>query len=263
MAATDTFQRPADVTSRTDPAALYVRSYLNLRTGVGILGIALPIVFIIGEAAFLRGGVHFRGSISGYYHSSMHDVFVAGLSVIGFLLLMYMTAQPRTWDYWLSTIAGATLVGVAFFPTMRPGLKDGAPLCGVEPEPAGCFPIQQALGERVVAVVHFASAAIFISCLAAIAFLFAYREKKYEGDRRMEVVQKICGWAIIVAVVFVIIGALTRISLGELTPLYIGEVVAIWAFGISWLLKGRNLKGLLFPPPAPAPMEKEPAPRIV
>jgi len=268
MPATDTFLRPEDVASRNDPAVLYVRSYLNLRTGAGIMGLLLPIVFIIGEAAFLRGGVHVRGSISAYYHSSMRDVFVAGLSAIGFLLLMYMTAQPRTWDYWLSTIAGVAILGVVFFPTRRVGIQPGAPLCGVEPEPPGCSPVQQALGENAVATVHFICAGIFIACLAAIAFIFAYREKKYEDDRRMEVLQKICGWAIVVAVVWVAVGGLLRLTLGQLTPLYLGEVVAIWAFGTSWLLKGRNLKALLFPPPKPpvpatADREEAEQPRVV
>ncbi|NUO57359.1 MAG: hypothetical protein HOV71_00805 [Hamadaea sp.] len=265
MAATDTFQRPADLAARTDPAALYVRSYLNIRTVVGVIGLALPIAFIVGEAAYLRGSVHVRGSISAYYHSSMRDLFVAGLSVVGFLLLTYMSAQPRTWDYWLSTVAGIAVVGVVFFPTRRVGIQPGAPLCGVEPQPAGCAPIQQALGENTVAIVHFVCAAVFISCLAAIAFIFAYREKKYENDRRMALVQKICGWAIVAAVVWVAVGGLLRLTLGELTPLYLGEVVAVWAFGTSWLLKGRDLTAVLFPPkPGPEPAStEEPEPRVV
>ncbi len=245
MPTTDSFPRPSTLDDRTDPAALYVRSYLMIRTVVGFLGILLPIVFIIGEAFFLRGDVQIRGSISAYYHTSMRDLFVAGLSVIGFLLMTYMSAQPRTWDFWLSLVAGIAVLGVVFFPTRRPGLTDTSPLCGTEPAPPGCSAMQQALGETTTAVVHFVCASIFILSLAAIAFVFAYREKKYENDARMALVQRICGWAIIVAIVWVGLGFLVDLTIWELTPLYVGEVISVWAFGISWLLKGRDLRALL------------------
>lgn len=245
MPTPDSFPRPPTLEDQTDPAALYVRSYLMIRTVVGVLGIALPIVFIIGEAFFLRGDLHVRGSISAYYHTSMRDLFVAGLCVIGFLLMTYMSAQTKTWDFWLSLVAGIAVLGVVFFPTRRPGLADGAPLCGSEPAPAGCSAVQQALGETPTAVVHFVCAAVFILSLAAIAFLFAYREKKYENDTRMALVQRICGWAIIVAILWVGLGFLVDLTIWELTPLYVGEVISVWAFGISWLLKGRDLRILI------------------
>lgn len=245
MPSASTFPRPQDQDDRTDPAALYVRSYLNIRSVVGFVGILLPLVFIVGETFYLRGGVHVRGSISAYYHTSMHDFFVAGLCVIGFLLATYMSAQTRTWDFWLSLVAGIAVLMVVFFPTNRPGLTPGAPRCGTTPVPNGCSWIQQTLGENTTAVVHFTSATIFILCLAAIAFLFAYREKRYENDTRMALVQRICGWAIIVAIAWVALGFVFKLQIWELTPLYVGEVVSVWAFGISWLLKGRDLRVLV------------------
>lgn len=263
MPTPDTFVRPQSLDDRTDPAALYVRSYLMIRTVVGFIGIFLPIAFIIGEAFYLRGDVHVRGSISAYYHSAMRDLFVAGLCVIGFLLMTYMSAQMRTWDFWLSMVAGIAVVGVAFFPTKRSGLTEDAVLCGAEPAPAGCAPVQQALGETPTAVVHFVCAAVFILSLAVIAFLFAYREKKYENDRRMALVQKICGWAIIAAIVWVVIGFFANLTIWELTPLYVGEVISVWAFGISWLLKGKDLRAVLGLPRARATPEPADEPTLV
>ena len=52
------------MSDEADPSVLYVQSYLLIRTIVGIIGFLLPFVFIIGEAVFLRGGIHVRGSIS-------------------------------------------------------------------------------------------------------------------------------------------------------------------------------------------------------
>src|ERR1700754_981737 len=143
----ESFVRPHNMSDEADPSVLYVQSYLLIRTIVGIIGFLLPFVFIIGEAVFLRGGIHVRGSISAYYHTSMRDVFVAALCVVGFLLVTYLAGQRNTWDFWLSLVGGVALVGVVFFPTGRPGLLRGAPRCGTAPMPEGCVPIQQALGE--------------------------------------------------------------------------------------------------------------------
>ncbi|WP_213452060.1 hypothetical protein [Rhizomonospora bruguierae] len=240
-----TFRQPQRLDDRSDPAVLYVLSYLITRTVVGFLGILLPIAFIVGEAFYLRGSVQIRGSISAYYHTPMRDLFVAGLCVIGFLLMTYMSAQTRTWDFWLSLVAGIAVVGVAFFPTRRPGLASGAPPCGGQPVPAGCAPMQQALGETTTAVIHFTCAAVFMLSLAAIAFLFGYREKRFGINPGMALVQQICGWAIIAAIAWAVLGFIVDLTVWELTPLYVGEVVSVWAFGISWLLKGRDLRALL------------------
>src|SRR5262245_37520720 len=94
----DTFVRQDDLTDRRDPAVLFARSYLWIRAILGFLGIALPLIFIIGEAYFLRAGVHVRGSISAYYHTPMRDFFVGGLCVIGFLLATYMLGQSKRTD---------------------------------------------------------------------------------------------------------------------------------------------------------------------
>src|SRR5690606_17836487 len=110
MLTRNSFPRPDDLTDKADPAVLYVRSYLLIRTLVGLLGILLPVLFIVGEAAYFRGGVHVRGSLSAYYHTSMRDIFVAGLCVIGFLLATYLSGQVRTWDFWLSLVAGVAVV---------------------------------------------------------------------------------------------------------------------------------------------------------
>jgi hypothetical protein len=236
----ETLPRPDDLTNRANPAVLYARSYLLIRMIVGIIGVLLPFAFIIGEMLFLRGGVHVRGSLSAYYHTSMRDIFVAGLCVTGFLLATYMSGQSNP-DFWLSLVAGVAVLGVALFPTQRPQLLQDAPRCGTTPMPEGCSPIQQAFGENLVAGIHFTCAVVFILSLAWICFLFAYREKQYKNDTRMAVILYSCGWAILGAVAWVIVGGLLNITIWELTPLYLGEVVSVWAFGTSWLLKSRDL----------------------
>lgn len=229
--------------------AAYTRSYRVMRLVVGFLGLALPLVFVIGEAAFLGGGFHVRGSISAYYHTSMQDVFVGGLCVIGFLLATYMAGEPRTWDFWASLIAGLSVLGVVFFPTSRPGLPPHAPACGSTPQPPGCSAVEQALGEHQTAVIHAACAIVFILSLAVMSFLFATSEVISTQDplaarsrRRPRVFRKpalfwihtSCALVILAAGAWAFAGA----GVWELTPLYIGEVAAVMAFGFSWLIAG-------------------------
>jgi hypothetical protein len=236
----DTFVRPTDLSNLRDPNVLYARSYLLIRTVVGIVGILLPLVFILGEAFSLRAGVHVRGSISAYYHTSMRDIFVGALCVVGLLLATYMAEQRKRPDWWLSLVAGIAVLGVVFFPTGRPHLADGAPLCGTTPEPVGCSPVQQQLGETLVATIHFACAAVFILSLAGICFYFAYRERS-AGNVGVAWFQRACGLVIVAAVAWVAVGGVMHWDLGELTPLYLGEVASIWAFGGSWLMGSRDL----------------------
>jgi len=202
--------------------AAYTRSYRVMRLVVGFLGVALPLAFIIGEAFFLRGSVHVRGSISAYYHSPMQDVFL---------------------------IAGLAVLGVVFFPTSRPGLPAGAPACGSVPEPPGCSAVEQTLGEHQTAVIHAACAIVFILFLAVMSFLFATSEVLAKQNRptarggpkprvfRNPVlfwIHTSCALVILAAGAWAFAGA----GIGELTPLYIGEVAAIWAFGFSWIIAG-------------------------
>ena len=136
-----TIERPYDLKTPKDPRhpedVLYSRSFLLTRLIVGAIGIVLPILFIIGEWWLLDDtGVRVRGSLSAYYHSAMRDVFVAGLCVTGFFLATYMAGQANK-DFWYSLWAGLAVFGVVFFPTQRPGIPDGDPLCGVTPMPPG------------------------------------------------------------------------------------------------------------------------------
>jgi hypothetical protein len=232
-----------------DRSAKYRVSNLVTRAVVGAIGFVLPFIFIFWEALILKGGVQVRGSLSAYYHTSARDIFVAALCVIGFFLMTYMSGERGTLGFWLSLVAGLAVLGVAFFPKMRPSLPPGAPECGISPMPEGCAPIQQLLGERLVAQVHFVSAAVFILSLAAMCFwVFAKGEEERIKDPNwatkpwMATVIRVCGGVIVLAVLWVAAGHFLELTIGPLTPLYLGEVVSVWAFGVAWLLKARDLR---------------------
>jgi hypothetical protein len=251
--------------------AAYTSSYRIIRLIVGFLGVLLPIVFIIGEAFFLRGGVHVRGSLSAYYHTSMQDIFVAGLCVIGFMLATYMAGESRTWDFWVSLIAGISVIGVVFFPTSRSGLPVGAPPCGSLPEPPGCSPVEQTLGEQTTAHIHAGFAIAFILSLAIMSFLFACSEVldkpeqlRAQGQLKQNLfrspvlflIHSVCALLILIAGIWAFIG----VNIGELTRLYLGEVASVWAFGLSWILAGFYLTAPARPGPQQTPQDQFPTP---
>ncbi|MGE5830457.1 MAG: hypothetical protein ACM30G_19140 [Micromonosporaceae bacterium] len=158
-----------------------------------------------------------------------------------------MAKHWRTRDFFVNLVAGVAVLGVVFCPTSRPGLTDHSPRCGTTPMPVGCSPVQQQLGEIRTAEIHSACAIVFVSSLAAIAFVLAYREKQWNRSRAAWLTQVACGGVVIAAAAGVGIGELLRLSFGELTPLYVGEVVSIWAIGISLLLAARDLLCRLSP----------------
>jgi hypothetical protein len=218
----------------------YVRAYAVIRIAVGFIGILIPIVLFIGEAAILDASVHARDSLSSYYHSSMRDFFVASLCVVGVLLITYMWGEWNA-DFVASTVAGVFLIGVAFFPTERPDIPTNAPHCGDLPQPQGCTALEQRFGEVTIGNVHLTCAAIALVSLGVIAYLFGRRE---EVRSRQILHYALCG-VIFTSLVVALTGWISAWRLLGLTPLYIGEVVTVFAFGAGWLVKGFDLRRML------------------
>ncbi len=236
----------------------YTDSYRALRRAVGILGILLPFIFLIGDSV-IGGSVRVRGSISEYYHTPMQDIFVGGLCIIGFLLILYMAGEYKSLDFLASVIAGVAVLGVVFFPTSRSGLPAGAPACGSVPQtPPGCSFTEQAFGEGTTATIHAVFAIVFIVFLAVMSFLFAISEVGIDSEVKsgqrtvanrpnphvfgkpisVSGIHVICGLVILTAGAWVWVGGALGADIWELTPLYVGEVASVLAFGLSWLLAG-------------------------
>jgi hypothetical protein len=207
----------------------YLLSYLLMRVVIGVLGLALPMVLVLGDWA-LTGGVPWRGSLSAYYYSGGGDVFVGCMVATGLFLLTYR-ATEASWENRLSVVAGLAALGVALFPT---GGGDRT------------TPLQQALGEQVVSAVHFASAAVFIGSLALISMIFGLGEGRRPDSAPTR--QRTWRWvhwslsAVIVVSVLVIVLQL----LGDYS-LFVGEVFAVVAFGLSWLVKGSEIRKVHLP----------------
>lgn len=221
----------------------YLRSYLFMRTLIGIIGVALPIVLLLVDGFLFRAEKPARGSLSAYYHSGMRDVFVGSLCATAVFLVAYKVFERQA-ENLLSIVAGIAALGVALFSTGRPEDADLA-----------MTPLQERLGETVVTRVHFGCAMAFIGCLVVVSYFFGRREGD-RGQRRDDHVARrspafwrrfhwVCAAGICVAVAFIVV---TKVA-GWLDDysLLIGEAVAVFVFGLSWLAKGLELEYLLGP----------------
>lgn len=214
-------------------------SFYRVRQALGYMGFFLPLALIFGGVASL-GEV--EPSISDYYHTVLRDVFVGTMCAIGIFLIAYPGHRrgegERFSDDMVTSIAGIAAFGVAFFP------NEG---------PAGVSTInaltQMALGHELAAKGHYLSAVIFLGCLGYICLVKFARTAK--PVRRW--IYRTSGITIYVMTVLVIVASVIKI-LGPAGPQEIVvnfqlvlwfEAVAVWAFSVSWLTKGRAEQSIL------------------
>jgi len=202
-----------------------VISYRALRKMVGILGIALPFVLFAG--GHISSGNGIQSSISYYYHTDMRDVFVGTLCVIGFFLLSYRGHERK--DDYAGDAACVFVLMVAFIPTA----KDGEALQGLLNH----------------ANVHqFFAAAFFVTLSYFSLFLFTKTHQNGIPTRRKQQrnrIYRICGGTMILCISLIILYMRvlwdTYDWLDAINPVYWLEAIAISAFGLSWLTKGRAI----------------------
>ena len=90
-----------------------VRSYLDLRKTVGIIGLALPFVVAIGKILWQGPGIEF--SISDYYYTTTRNILVGSLCAIGVFLASTKGYDRK--DEIAGYLAGIFAIGTALFPT--------------------------------------------------------------------------------------------------------------------------------------------------
>ncbi len=205
----------------------------------GGLALLLPAAMVITDLVALPGSPMQRGSLSAYYHSGMHDLFVGMMCVIGTLLIVHRLGE-RSIDNALGIVSGVAAMLVGFFPTGRPP-RPRTPLS----------PIERLFGEQPVTAVHHASAAVMFGTLFALTVLYAIREgRKPPLGRRSPAFWR--GYHFGCAGLIVTGGVLTLLANGlhlldpHTTPLYV-ECLVIGGFGLSWLGLGLNPHVLRLP----------------
>jgi hypothetical protein len=200
-----------------------------MRRLIGILGISLPFIVILGGLAQSDPGL--QGSISGYYYTNMRDLFVGILSGVALFLLSYSGYEQI--DDIVANMSGLFALGIILFPT---AMYSGKVVR------VGMFLI----GDNISEIIHLAFSALFFLALSFNSlFLFTRRHPGVMGKekKRRNVIYRSCGIVMILAIVCIILYNVffRGTSLAAINPVLILESVALFAFGVSWLVKGHTL----------------------
>ena len=205
-------------------------SFLSIRKAIGILGIALPLVLLIGSL-LLDNCEQIQGSISAYYYTVMRNAFVGILCAVSFYLFSYKGYDRK--DRILSGICGLASLGVAFLPT------------SVDPPLTAC--VNELVEGSIISSLHFLSALVFFATSAFVSiFQFTKGSPAPTAQKlKRNSVYRICGIVMILCIIT--IGLYTAVlkahfpSLIGLKPIFWLETIMLWAFGVSWMVKGEFL----------------------
>ncbi len=208
-----------------------VMSYHRVRTALGLLGISLPLVLILGG---LGADGRIEPTISDFFHTKLRDIYVGTLSAIGIFLISYRGYRKgddeMLSDNIIATIAGLAAFGLAFFPNANGGSE-------VETL------TQAVLGQNTAMNIHFVSGSVFFLCLA----LFCYVKFPKGAQPARQRIYRICGHVIIASLAGLIVGSYLKMSGPEPIRtmvldwrlIFWAEAIGIWAFALSWLVKGK------------------------
>jgi hypothetical protein len=203
---------------------------------MGVLGMALPIVLAVW-GFFILHGWHLQNSLSDYYSLRTRDAFVGILFVIGWILFTYKGYEKM--DSIFGKLACVFALGVALFPNTG---------CGWE------------------RIVHFSSASCMFLILAFFSLvLFTKSKGSPKGfkktiytirfgapkksismtpqKKQRNTIYRVCGWVIVACIIVLVLYNvfLQDTAIKIINPVFWLESIMIWAFGISWFIKGDTL----------------------
>jgi hypothetical protein len=212
--------------------------YIYLRKAIGVLALLLPTIVVLGKWSLDRQWA-LEGSISLFYYTHSRNFFVGILCALAVFFLSYehgATGKFKADNYW-SGFASAMALGVAFLPTMRT--------------------LQATSAERVVGVLHLVCAGALFVILGVFAIHFF---RMSDGPVTQEKVKRNKVYLACGSIIFACLGAVVASEIfkppAEWNVLFFLETVMVWAFAVSWLIKGGFL-GILADKeePAPAPVD--------
>ncbi len=229
-------------------------SYVNLKRALGILAMALPVVCLVWSLAFSPCHA-VEHSISHYYHTSLRDVFVGLLAAVAIFLMTY---TGYGWvDNLASWVIGVVGAGIVVFPC--PTVRFAPPPIVLDP----CFaalPREAAIGilrlpQETSGTVHIILAGLFFVFLAAYSIIvFPMTDKDNPGPKKLfkNWVYRICGLVMLATMALLLIVYFAAPDfLGSTVLGFICETIMLFAFGVSWLVKG-DLPFLRDPETVPA-----------
>jgi hypothetical protein len=203
-------------------------SYLTMRRLIGIIGIALPIIVVLG--GFIQNGFVILDSISNYYYTNMRDFFVGLLFGISLFLISYRGYEKI--DNIVGNMSGLFALGIIIFPASM--------YCGKDIR-VGIFLIN----DKCSGYIHLVFSALFFLLLSFNSIILFTKHGLgpiTKEKRHRNIIYRLCGLVMILAMSCIIIytSFFKNTFIWKIHPVLILESIALLAFGISWLVKGHT-----------------------
>ena len=224
-------------------------SYLTLRFIVGILAFIFPFFLIFGTAIYDNKCCYvILSSISSYYHSSADHIFGGVIIAIAIFLYAYRGYEKSKdacdncnsifcriidlSDNRTGNIACFGAVGLTLFPVSK--------MCNKFSWIEGMH--------YFFAAVFFLSLIYFSLCLFTKSKDQNLKPQKIKENK----VYKYCGYFMLACIILIAVGKIMEIKfsfiknlLANTNYVFYLEVIALWAFGISWFVKGKGINRLI------------------
>ena len=213
-------------------------TYRRIRRTIGYLGISLPILLVgLSYISFFRTPL--QTSISDYYFTNLREIFTGTLAAVGLFMINYKgSGNPSIWknDNLLTNIAGIMAIGVALIPVNPDDFA--IKIYTLIPYP-----------EKWLGWLHYSFAALLFLIMALLSInVFTIGQKNETRDPKSILnennIYRFCGYSILVFIVMVPVSE--TLKLFSYSTL-VFEALALFSFGIAWLIKGRALgdKGII------------------
>ncbi len=215
------------------------QTHLTLRRNLGIIGISLaPLLIILNNFQILP-------SISHYYYSNANVLFIGLLIAYGLYLFSYRGYKKDKEkmdfinDNWITNLAGVLIILVAFIPT-----KADNQLINTY----HLFNPPRGHNNSTLNTIHLVCAGCFLMIMAYLSYFRFTRSDNHEKSKneltlknRRNKLYKISGILVALSLLFILFfDFLCNQPFSEYIVL-IGEAVALFSFGISWLVKSKSL----------------------
>lgn len=237
-----------------NPSPNLVISYHRMRQSIGWLGLSLPFIlfagnyminhynlfnnetFMMTQCNTYTAGDSLKPSISHYYYTTVGELFTGTLCAVALFLFSYRGYPQRDEeiipsDSFMTNLAGFCALGVALIPTsFNHCISDN---------------VRTYISSEIMGYVHYIFAGFFFTTLSLIS-IFNFRRTANVADfgkMPSHNFYKYCGIVMLICIVLILIYS---IGLEEDYPelqayniTFVLESIALLAFGLSWLKKGR------------------------
>jgi small-conductance mechanosensitive channel len=233
----------------------HVVSYLTMRKAIGWLGMLLPFLLLAGNYILNDSDIFnnklfvkiredyryeylssFKSSVSHYYYTTVGEIFTGTLFAVALFMFCYKGHPLRKGDWGLSdsamaNLAGIFALGVVMFPTSSEDfIQDN---------------MRNFLSSDTIGYIHYAFAVGFFIALAVMSIINFRRAEKQElfgtGDDDPFFLR--CGILMLGCLLLVPVfsGYLEAEYewLEKIHSTFMLEAIALVAFGLSWLKKGK------------------------